>query len=71
MAGGLNKRIADAATLALAAGHSVHHVSLTSDDWAATGLSPITLKPAPRAQASVLWAMDAKGWRLIPYELGA
>jgi hypothetical protein len=64
----LSDRIRIAAQQAAEAGHSVHHVAICAADWPA--LPAVTLKPAFKSAKSVLWAMDAKGFALIPYPLG-
>jgi hypothetical protein len=63
----VGQRVARALARAVADGKHPHHVSLNDPDWAPLGLPQITLKPAPKAAASVLWAMDAKGFKLTPY----
>jgi hypothetical protein len=63
----LAARIASAESRANADGRQVHHVSLCAADWAQLRLPPVTFKPALKASASVVWAIDAKGWKLTPY----
>lgn len=67
--GNLSAQITASIRAALADGRSPHHVTLCLPDWPAN-YPTVTLKPGPDAAYSVLWAMDAKGFKLTPYKLG-